>query len=313
MSLSGRNWGSIDIGDTAVSLLGDDGKPIITVPYVNMLSCSSARGDVTISLMDSSSNSNNGGTSEGGAATPVEVRFAIPNKARGLSNYEDPSKTFVQLVQDKITSLNPSGGATSRGGGGGDVKDDGTSVTVAQFDNIHFSAPSGEFNLTFTTTLMKMYDVKKQQTYVIPLSSVTCMFLLPFPTPGRKYLSIALTVPLRVGSTSYPQVVMVFDDDEVFAPESPYVPLATADQITSLLSDPPGLVTSSMVGPFNEVMVKFLKVLTKKKLIGQGSFRSSSGSPSVKCVFKGQTGYLYFLEKSLLFLHRPATYLKVED
>ena len=67
------------------------------------------------------------------------------------------------------------------------------------------------------------------------------------------------------------------------------------------------------------MVAKLLKGLTQKKILGQSLFRpraaggNASHCPAVRAVHKGQTGFVYLLDKSLLFLHRPAVYVRYEE
>jgi structure-specific recognition protein 1 len=42
-------------------------------------------------------------------------------------------------------------------------------------------------------------------------------------------------------------------------------------------------------------------------------FKSRNGQSCVKCGVKAQSGWLYFLKKSLIFIPKPVLYFKVED
>jgi structure-specific recognition protein 1 len=42
-------------------------------------------------------------------------------------------------------------------------------------------------------------------------------------------------------------------------------------------------------------------------------FKSRGGQSCVKCGVKTQTGWLYFLKKSLIFIMKPVLYFKTED
>ena len=44
-----------------------------------------------------------------------------------------------------------------------------------------------------------------------------------------------------------------------------------------------------------------------------GHFKSTQAGPYVKCSFRTQGGYLYFLKKSMIFITKPVIYFRVPD
>jgi hypothetical protein len=63
-----------------------------------------------------------------------------------------------------------------------------------------------------------------------------------------------------------------------------------------------------------QIIVDLLHAIAKISLIQPGqSFKSSTGHPCVKASTKGQSGYLFMLKKSIIFIPRLIFYVKLED
>ena len=68
-----------------------------------------------------------------------------------------------------------------------------------------------------------------------------------------------------------------------------------------------------MEGPLYDVLSRLLKAMIKINIIVPGDFKSHRELEAVKCSVKAQEGFLYPLQKSLIFIHKPVTYIKIDD
>jgi len=55
------------------------------------------------------------------------------------------------------------------------------------------------------------------------------------------------------------------------------------------------------------------KVLTGKKITIPKTFKSKDGGRAIKCSLKANEGYLFPLERSFFFVHKPPTHIRFED
>lgn len=63
-----------------------------------------------------------------------------------------------------------------------------------------------------------------------------------------------------------------------------------------------------------QVVTKVFKGLSGKKVIQPSKdFSSHHQQAGVKCSIKANEGLLYFLDKSLMFVPKPATYIQLEN
>lgn len=66
--------------------------------------------------------------------------------------------------------------------------------------------------------------------------------------------------------------------------------------------------------PVHQVVTKVFRGLSGKKVIAPSTdFESHHGHRGVKCSIKANEGLLYFLDKSLIFVPKPATYIQIEN
>lgn len=73
-------------------------------------------------------------------------------------------------------------------------------------------------------------------------------------------------------------------------------------------------VKPEYTGSLESVVVDMLKTITNIDLVVPGDhFKSQEGQPCVKCSLKAQTGWLYFLKKSMIFIMKPVIYFRVDD
>lgn len=69
-----------------------------------------------------------------------------------------------------------------------------------------------------------------------------------------------------------------------------------------------------MAGPVYEVFAKTLRGLSGARLTRPGTFRNAAGDGSaVRCSYKADDGYLYPLEKSFFYVHKPPLLMVHED
>lgn len=54
-----------------------------------------------------------------------------------------------------------------------------------------------------------------------------------------------------------------------------------------------------------KLIAKLFKFIGGVKLYTSDSFHTSRGAPYVRCVHKSEGGLLYFMERTLFFIHKP--------
>ena len=68
-------------------------------------------------------------------------------------------------------------------------------------------------------------------------------------------------------------------------------------------------------GPLFQIFMDIIRAIAQITLIAPDSrdFKSRTGQTCVKCGVKAQSGWLYFLKKSVIFIPKPVIYFKAEE
>ena len=113
------------------------------------------------------------------------------------------------------------------------------------------------------------------------------------------YLILRLKSPLTQGNTSYPFVIFKIKTEneikvDLQIPEDD-------EEIKKKLED----LSNPLEGKTVDVIATLFKVIVNKYLIIPTNNFIFSKGPFIKCSYKANDGVLYFLEKSMLFAHKP--------
>ena len=146
----------------------------------------------------------------------------------------------------------------------------------------------------------KTYD------YKIQYDSAKKYFLLPKTDDVHQLIVIGLDPPLRQGQTRYPFIVMQFKREEDIQLDLNL----TGEQLDEKYKDK---LQSTYDGPIWHVVTSLFRGLGAKKVIQPAKdFSSRGGQAAVKCSIKANEGHLYCMDKSFLFVPKPATYIARE-
>ncbi|KAI9168469.1 FACT complex subunit [Blastocladiella emersonii ATCC 22665] len=178
------------------------------------------------------------------------------------------------------------------------------SDTIVSFKELPFLTPRGRYDVEMFKDFLRLRG--KSYDYKIKYTSITKLFMLPKPDDMHVVFVIGLDPPLRQGQTRYPFLVLQFVRDDELVTE------VNMDEQT-LQREYPDVLQKHYDAPTYEVVSAIFRGLTGRKVTIPGQFRSSSGAYGIKCSLKANEGYLYPLEKSLLFIPKPATYMAYSD
>lgn len=217
----------------------------------------------------------------------VEIRFFIPNKST-----EEGSKTSAQLFQKNLL----------------DVIEVGTSTKdrITTLFKVPILTPRGRYDIEFYPTFMKLRG--KTHDYKLNYESVSRLFQLPKPDQQHIFFIVTVDPPIRQGGMKYPHIVMHFKKDE----KIPSIPITVpADQQDK--DQFKGLPEDFKDVEMYDVVNRLFKTLTQRKITTPGLFKSHAGSSAIKCALKANDGYLYPLERSFFFVHKPTLHIRFED
>jgi structure-specific recognition protein 1 len=181
--------------------------------------------------------------------------------------------------------------------------------SIAHIPEISMLTPRGKFDMYMLKNALKIHGPSHD--YKISYKNIARAFLLPKPDGVHLAFVVALNNPIRQGKTVYPFLVFQFKDKAPHKPVTLNLPEDEQERKALFKYD---IVEPTMTGEVYDNMAKLFKSLIGiAVVIPSKSFRSFRGATSVKCSVKANEGYLYFLEKCLLFIHKPVVYISLED
>lgn len=177
-------------------------------------------------------------------------------------------------------------------------------ATFATFQDILHLTPRGRFDIDLYENSFRLRG--KTYDYKIQYESIKKFFLLPKNDEMHTLITLGLDPPLRQGQTRYPFVVMQLKLDEE-------VKLDLNMQPELLETKYKDKLDAHYEAPIHHVIAKVFKGLSGKKIIMPSKdFVSHHNMNGVKCSIKANEGLLFCLDKSFMFVPKPATYVSID-
>ncbi|KAJ5709563.1 FACT complex subunit pob3 [Penicillium malachiteum] len=311
-ALRGWNWGKAEFTKGELSF-NVQNRPAFEIPYSEISNTNLAgknevavefalsAADANASAQPAGSTKNRGRKAAAGPDELVEMRFYIPGLAMKKEKAEDAegdeeeneveeqnaANLFYETLMDKAEI--------------GDVAGD----TFATFLDVLHLTPRGRFDIDMYESSFRLRG--KTYDYKIQYSAIKKFFLLPKNDDTHTLIVLGLDPPLRQGQTRYPFLVMQLKLDEEISLELNM----TEDLLQTQYKDK---LQPHYEEPIHQVVTKIFRGLSGKKVIMPSKdFISHHGHHGVKCSIKANEGLLYFLDKSLIFVPKPATYVQMEN
>ncbi|GMR42817.1 hypothetical protein PMAYCL1PPCAC_13012, partial [Pristionchus mayeri] len=212
----------------------------------------------------------------------TEMRFFMAEEEQG----EDRVEAFRQMV------LKYAGIETETG------------QAVATLEQILCMTPRGRYDIKVYPNHLSLHG--KTYDYKIPTKSITRLFLVPHKDGRHMYFVISLNPPIRQGQTRYHYLVIEFVKDE-------HVDLElgmTQEQLNELYDKK---LDREQSGNTYEIVSRIFRALVNMRITVPGNFVGHSGTPAIACAHKQASGFLYPLEKGLLYIHKPPMYVRFEE
>ncbi|MBA0614608.1 hypothetical protein Godav_014879 [Gossypium davidsonii] len=298
LSVSGRNWGEVDLSETAFSYSFE----VLNIACVgNMLAfMTGTKQAFEVSLADVSQTQLQGKndvilefhvddtTGANEKDSLMEISFHIPNSNTQFVG--DENRPPAQVFREKIMSVADVGA--------------GVEEAVVTFEGIAILTPRGRYSVELHLSFLRLQG--QANDFKIQYSSVVRLFLLPKSNQPHTFVVVTLDPPIRKGQTLYPHIVMQFETD--------YVVQSTLSINEDLLNTKyKDRLEPSYKGLIHEVFTTIMRGLSGAKVTKPGKFRSCQDGYAVKSSLKAEDGVLYPLEKSFFFLPKPPTLILHEE
>jgi len=177
---------------------------------------------------------------------------------------------------------------------------------IVSFEQVPTLVPRGRYDVEMFGTFLEMHG--KSLDFKIKYSSIVRLFSLQQISRGTVMFVINVEPPVRQGQTTYPFIVMQFEESAKITPTVAVPKELENDPRMKLLSG-----ISGTSGASHKIIAKVFKTLTDKKVTVPKSYKGTTGERGLKCSLKAQEGYLFPLERSFFFGHKPIIYLRYEE
>ncbi|OJD15696.1 FACT complex subunit pob3 [Emergomyces pasteurianus Ep9510] len=318
-ALRGWNWGKAEFTKAELAF-NVQNRPAFEIPYSEISNTNLAgKNEVAVefSLPTDGVNGTNG-QSEGstknrgrkagaGRDELVEMRFYIPGtalkkeKSEGEGEGEGEEKSVDGEEAEEQNAANLFYETLIDKAEIGDVAGD----TFATFLDVLHLTPRGRFDIDMYESSFRLRG--KTYDYKIQYQSIKKFFLLPKNDDTHTLITLGLDPPLRQGQTRYPFLVMQLKHDDEIS-----IDLNMTDEL--LQSRYKDKLEAHYEEPIHQVVTKVFRGLSGKKVVMPSrDFVSHHGNSGVKCSIKANEGLLFCLDKSFMFVPKPATYVQIEN
>ena len=189
-----------------------------------------------------------------------------------------------------------------------------TGDLVTQFPDTvgTFKSPRGRYSIEMYQKFFRLYG----STYndKIKYDEISALFLLNHPDYKEHSFVISLKEGKNViqGNQRYQHLVMSMKADKELTAD---VFLNEAECIKQYGKDSHGeaALKPRMTGDLHTLVATIFKVLTKKKVYVSGKYKNFRGGDAIHATMKTHSGLLFPLQRNLLFIHRPTTFIRYGD
>ena len=178
------------------------------------------------------------------------------------------------------------------------------SGAIAHLEDFQCVIPRGKFEIFFLKNSFKMNG--QSHNYQVQTKNISKIFLVPKAEGNYSLLILKLKSPLTQGNVSYKFIIFQIKAENEISID---LQIPEDDETLNNIED----FQSPLKGKTIDIIAKlFHYIMDKNIIIPPDSFTFSKG-PFVKCSYKANDGVLYFLEKSILFVHKPVLEIEHES
>ncbi|VAH15234.1 unnamed protein product [Triticum turgidum subsp. durum] len=281
LSVSGHNWGAVDINGNMLSFnVGSKEAFEVSLSDVSQTQLQ-GKTDVVLEFhVDDTTGANE-------KDSLMDLSFHVPtSNTQFLGDEERPS---AHIFWQKILAIADVGSSEE---------------AVVSLEGIAILTPRGRYTVELHMSFLRLQG--QANDFKIQYSSILRLFVLPKSNNPHTFVVITLDPPIRKGQTLYPHIVIQFVTENVVEKELSLSEEVLAEKYKDRLQ-------SSYNGLEHEVFSKILRGLSGAKVTRPSTFRSCQDGYAVKSSLKAEDGLLYPLEKGFFFLPKPPTLILHEE
>ncbi|CAL9732031.1 FACT complex subunit Pob3p [Monosporozyma unispora] len=299
-SLRGWNWGKTDLARNEM-VFALNGKPTFEIPYSRINNTNlTGKNEVGIEFNLQDENYQPAGDEM------VEMRFYIPGVIN--TKNEDEGGNAVKAEDgttpaDAVVEKNIAEAFYEELKEKADIGEMAGDVIVS-FQDVFFATPRGRYDVDIYKDTIRLRG--KTYEYKLQHRQIQRIVSLPKADDIHHLIVLAVEPPLRQGQTTYPFLVMQFQNEE-----ETEVQLNIDD--AEYEANYKDKLKKEYDAKTHIVMSHVLKGITDRRVIVPGGYKSKYEQCAVSCSFKANEGYLYPLDNAFFFLTKPTLYIPFSD
>eukprot|EP01029_Cantina_marsupialis_P012085 TRINITY_DN266_c0_g3_i1.p1 TRINITY_DN266_c0_g3~~TRINITY_DN266_c0_g3_i1.p1 ORF type:complete len:511 (+),score=153.68 TRINITY_DN266_c0_g3_i1:96-1628(+) len=274
IAATGRSWGNIVFTPISFALTDDNGNNILEIPLTDISQCSARGKDVSIQLSQDD-------TKDKRADNLTLFQMAFPS--------DDAAREFQEEIHERT-----------------DISSN-TGTPICEFDSKigNFLTPRGRFSLEMHSDRFYMRGTSLH--YNISYKTIDRLYLLPCPDANKFYFVICLHNPIQANTQRYKYLIMQVSGD-AFDME---LNLTEEECETKFKGLKPKLFHRTP-----DMIVRVFKGLSGKKVYStprDDLYLTADSKKAITAVVKNSRGLLFPLDSGLMFLHKPAIWIRYQD
>ncbi|CAD8167448.1 unnamed protein product [Paramecium pentaurelia] len=292
----GINWGSASVDDKYLTLKYNLIN-LIKLPLKKVVNSSTQKNDIVLQMT----------TDDCGEFDDMlcEVRFFIPpqeqkiKQEKKISNQdldqekldnEEEEPTFQQKLQNEIVDKAKIGQSFAD--------------SILTIHDVPLIVPRGHYTMDFFKKDIRFHGNTYQ--FTTDYKGISRLFLLPMPDEINLSLVIGLEHPFKQGQTAYNYLVMLFKKDYETDIKLKYQRQQLDDIDWKLIKE-------EYSGTLYNTVCELLFEITGIKVVTPKNFKTKNGLNCLRCSVGPHSGFLFPLEKSLIYLQKPVLHIKHEE
>lgn len=259
----------------------------------------------------------------------LEIRFYVPPEAsfegmnisssssrtKSKSNTNDNGEDMDEEDDDQFNPVSQLHALITNAAGVQNATGEALAEIPEEYGS--FLVPRGRFAIEYYPSLMRLvgasYDFKVQY------KSISRVTYLPLPNTAsgstwedakRYALVITLDDPLRAGTQRHPHLVLQLDNEKEITVN---LNVPEEDRKAGKYEGLGQYGEPSLKGKIPKVVAQLLKKISGKPVFKPESFESANRQRGVRCTHKSQDGYLFPLDKSCMWIHKPTVWIRYSD
>ena len=181
--------------------------------------------------------------------------------------------------------------------------DESMGELICTVENLSLIVPRGKYTIDLHKENMRLHG--STFNYRILYKDVVKAFILPMNDGIHTCIVVGFSRALRQGNTMYPYIIFQFKRNKQLE-----IDLKLGEEELKSIHNN---LQPTYNGPAYEVVAKLFKMIIGVNIIIPGNFKTTTDHSSIKCNVGNQEGYLFLMNKSMIFIKKPVIYIRLSE